>query len=40
VHYINNGYAQVVEGDIEGCFDNIRHCAAVERLRRVERLSA
>ncbi len=21
VHYINNGYAWVVEGDIEGCFD-------------------
>ena len=25
VHYINNGYSWVVEGDIEGCFDNIGH---------------
>jgi RNA-directed DNA polymerase len=34
VHYINNGYAWVVEGDIEGCFDNIGHSAVVERIRR------
>ncbi len=34
VHYINNGYTWVVEGDIEGCFDNIRHSAVVERIRR------
>lgn len=34
VHYINNGYSWVIEGDIEGCFDNIRHQAVVERIRR------
>ncbi|MGA5135383.1 reverse transcriptase domain-containing protein [Streptomyces olivoreticuli] len=34
VHYINNGYAWVVEGDIAGCFDNIRHDVVVERIRR------
>jgi RNA-directed DNA polymerase len=34
VHYINNGYTWAVEGDIEGCFDNIRHSAVVERIRR------
>jgi RNA-directed DNA polymerase len=34
VHYINNGYTWVVEGDIAGCFDNIRHNAVVERIRR------
>ncbi len=34
VHYINNGYTWTVEGDIEGCFDNIRHGAVVKRIRR------
>jgi RNA-directed DNA polymerase len=34
VHYINNGYSWVVEGDIEGCFDNIGHSVVVERIRR------
>lgn len=34
VHYINNGYTWAVEGDIEGCFDNIRHSVVVERIRR------
>lgn len=34
VHFINNGYTWVVEGDIEGCFDNIRHSVVVERIRR------
>lgn len=34
VHYINNGYTWAVEGDIAGCFDNIRHDVVVERIRR------
>src|SRR4030095_1421593 len=34
VHYINNGYTWAVEGDIGGCFDNIRHRAVVEHIRR------
>ncbi|MFE3003312.1 reverse transcriptase domain-containing protein [Nocardia sp. NPDC059246] len=34
VHYINNGYSWVVEGDIAGCFDNIRHDVVVQRIRR------
>ena len=34
VHYINNGYTWAVEGDIVGCFDNIRHDVVVERIRR------
>jgi RNA-directed DNA polymerase len=34
VHYINNGYTWVVEGDIAGCFDNIRHDVVVQRIRR------
>jgi RNA-directed DNA polymerase len=34
VHFINNGYTWVVEGDIAGCFDNIRHDVVVERIRR------
>ncbi|WP_353850333.1 reverse transcriptase domain-containing protein [Solwaraspora sp. WMMA2065] len=33
-HYINNGYSWLVEGDIEGCFDEIRHSAVIERIRR------
>lgn len=34
VHYINNGYTWVVEGDIAGCFDNIRHDVVIQRIRR------
>jgi RNA-directed DNA polymerase len=34
VHLVNNGYTWVVEGDIEGCFDNIRHGLIVGRIRR------
>ena len=34
VHFINNGYSWVVEGDIAGCFDNIRHDVVIERIRR------
>ena len=35
VHMLaTNGYTEVFEGDIEGCFDNIDHAALVARLRR------
>ena len=32
--FASRGYAEVFEGDIEGCFDNIDHTALLERLRR------
>jgi RNA-directed DNA polymerase len=34
VHFINNGYQWVIEGDVEACFDAIPHRVVVERVRR------
>jgi RNA-directed DNA polymerase len=34
VHFINNGYQWVIEGDVENCFDAIPHRVVVERVRR------
>ena len=33
-HMMSRSYEWVVEGDIEGCFDNIGHAAVLERMRR------
>lgn len=33
VHFVNNGYEWVVEGDVEACFDTIEHRSVVEQLR-------
>src|SRR5262245_58772187 len=34
VHFINNGYQWVIEGDVENCFDAIPHRVVVERVCR------
>jgi RNA-directed DNA polymerase len=33
VHFINNGYQWVIEGDVENCFDEISHSALMDRVR-------
>jgi RNA-directed DNA polymerase len=32
-NFCTNGYTWVLEADIEACFDNISHCALLERVR-------
>lgn len=34
VHFVNNGYQWVVEGDLEACFDTIEHRLVVDQVRR------
>ena len=33
-HFCSRSYEWVLEGDIEACFDEIDHAAALDRLRR------
>jgi RNA-directed DNA polymerase len=34
VHFVNNGYQWVIEGDLEACFDTIEHRLVVDQVRR------
>ena len=39
-HLASHSYEWIVEGDIKACFDEISHCALLDRVRAASGISA